>query len=246
MARLRCGPRRPLPAGFLLHAVRGCRTRNPLRCLSQECRICCEEYAHGSRKRILPCNHGLHPAACLRPPTISSPHPPLLHSRPIAFHPACVDLWLLGSREQGPPRGERVCPICKARPPIPLPSPPHMTWRVPPTVLAPSLPHSLSRASDAAPSLPLTQAPPLDSFLLQARLGPLNSTATSRGDCLASHPDRPPPAGLCSGSGRRQDAQWRSGALVPLRAAAADEACLRCCGRRRRRRRVRRPCRSCA
>ena len=135
---MRCGPRRPLPAGFLLHAVRGCRTRNPLRCLSQECRICCEEYAHGSRKRILPCNHGLHPAACLRPPTISSPHPPLLHSRPIAFHPACVDLWLLGSREQGPPRGERVCPICKSRPPIPLPSPPHMTWRVPPTVLAPS------------------------------------------------------------------------------------------------------------
>ncbi|EOD41721.1 hypothetical protein EMIHUDRAFT_194195 [Emiliania huxleyi CCMP1516] len=38
----------------------------------EECRICCEEYAHGSRKRILPCNH--------------------------AFHPACVDLWLLGSR----------------------------------------------------------------------------------------------------------------------------------------------------
>lgn len=95
-----------------------------------------------------------------------------------------MDLWLLGSREQGPPRGERVCPICKARPPIPLPSAPHMTWRVPPTVLAPSLPHSLSRASDAAPSLPLTQAPPLDSFLLQARLGPLNSTATSRGDVL--------------------------------------------------------------
>mmetsp|Transcript_47315 Transcript_47315/g.152229 ORF Transcript_47315/g.152229 Transcript_47315/m.152229 type:complete len:268 (+) Transcript_47315:33-836(+) len=56
----------------------------------EECRICCEEYAHGSRKRILPCNH--------------------------AFHPACVDLWLLGSREQGPPRGERVCPICKAPP----------------------------------------------------------------------------------------------------------------------------------
>ena len=68
VARLRCGPRRPLPAGFLLHAVRGCRVRNPLPCLSQECRICCEEYAHGSRKRILPCNHGLHPAACLRPP----------------------------------------------------------------------------------------------------------------------------------------------------------------------------------
>ena len=74
----------------------------------------------------------LPPASALHYPGISSPHPPLLHSRPIAFHPACVDLWLLGSREQGPPRGERVCPICKARPPIPLPSPPHMTWRVPP------------------------------------------------------------------------------------------------------------------
>jgi len=30
------------------------------------------------------------------------------------------------------------------------------------------LPHSLSRAPDAAPALPLTQAPPLDSFLLHA------------------------------------------------------------------------------
>jgi hypothetical protein len=55
-----------------------------------ECRLCLEDYRRGDKVRLLPCGH--------------------------CYHSDCIDMWLAGSRQQGMPRGERTCPLCKRDP----------------------------------------------------------------------------------------------------------------------------------
>ena len=55
-----------------------------------ECRLCLEEYKCGEMVRTLPCGH--------------------------CYHSKCIDVWLAGYRQQGLPRGQRGCPLCKRDP----------------------------------------------------------------------------------------------------------------------------------
>lgn len=55
-----------------------------------ECRLCLEDYSYGDKVRLLPCGH--------------------------CYHSTCIDVWLAGCRQQGMPRGERTCPLCKRDP----------------------------------------------------------------------------------------------------------------------------------